>query len=217
MLRINRSGPNSLYQSVMAGLLLITAAAVTTACEAPASREDLNPAGPPMVRQVLVTEQVTTDTTSLIKEGQLAFGTHANKFFENDDGEVLTAIALGAQEIRIVLDELVRGNDLEELACADGTFSRIPRGTTPDDIADCAGPADSLLDCDAVCLNPDNGKPIGILDADEDGAPDTMRMIDYNTDPDPLAVELAVSINCDGNATSSSTRARSATTRRRRC
>lgn len=149
-----------------------------------------------MVRQVMVTEQVTTETSSLIKEGQLAFGTHPAPFFENDDGEVLSAIALGAQEIRIVLDELVRGNDLEEIACADGTFSRIPRGTTPDDIADCAGPVDSLLDCTAVCLNPDDGSPIGILDADEDTAPDDMRMIDYNDDPD--VVELAVSVTCDG-------------------
>jgi len=149
-----------------------------------------------MVRQVLVTEQVTSDTTSLIKEGQLAFGTHAASFFDNDDGEVLSAIALGAQEIRIVLDELVRGNDLEEIACADGSYSRIPRGTTPDDIARCAGPVDSLLRCDTVCLSPADGSPLGILDADEDGAADDMRMIDYN--PDDNITELAVAIICDG-------------------
>ncbi|MCP4444338.1 MAG: Ig-like domain-containing protein [Myxococcales bacterium] len=158
----------------------------------------MNPAGPPMVRQVLVTEQITEDTTSLIKVGQLAFGEHADEFFENDDGEVNSAFVLNAQEIRIVLDELVRGSDIEEIGCADGSYSPIPRGTTPDDIADCAGPVDSLLHCDTVCLNPDTGAPIGILDEDEDGAADNMRMIDYNPAEGTDNVELAVSVICDG-------------------
>lgn len=150
-----------------------------------------------MVRQVLITEKVIVDGTTRIEEGQLAFGTHSASFFDDDDGAVVTAIALGAQEIRIVLDELVRGNKLEEMACADGTFSRIPDGTTPDDVARCAGPVDSILSCTEVCIGAD-GKPVGILDADEDGAADDMRMIDYNADPD--IVELGISVVCDGQA-----------------
>ncbi len=202
MLRTKKSGfkfPNQgLHQSTLAGLLLMAASAMTTvACEAPASREDLNPAGPPMVRQVMLSEQVTTAEASFIKEGQLAFGTHAASFFANDDGEVLTAVTYGSQEIRIVLDELIRGNTLEEMACADGSFSRIPNGTTPDDIARCAGPIDSLLDCDTVCLD-SSGTPLGVLDADEDLAADQMRMIDYDGDPSDDSVELGVSITCDG-------------------
>ncbi len=197
MLRIDKSGSNSLCRGLLAGLLLVAAGAVNTACEAPASREDLNPAGPPMVRQVLVTERVLSETgTATISAGQLAFGTHGDKFFENDDGEVLSAFALGNQEIRVVLDELVRGNSLEEIACADGTFSRVPVGTDPDDIRDCSGPVDSLIDCKSVCLDPSSGAPIGILDADEDGAPDDVRMIDYNDDPN--ITELAVSVTCGG-------------------
>ena len=196
MLRIDKSGSNSLYRGLLAGLLLVTAAA-TTACEAPTSREDLNPAGPPMVRQVMVTERVLSETGSAtISAGQLAFGTHGDRFFENDDGEVLSAFALGNQEIRIVLDELIRGNSLEEIACADGTYSRVPVGTDPDDIADCAGPVDSLLDCDSVCLDPSSGAPIGIRDENEDGAPDDVRMIDYNDDPN--ITELAVAVTCGG-------------------
>lgn len=196
MLRIDKSGSNSLYRGLLAGLLLVTAAA-TTACEAPTSREDLNPAGPPMVRQVMVTERVLGETgTATISAGQLAFGTHGDRFFENDDGEVLSAFALGNQEIRIVLDELIRGNSLEEIACADGTYSRVPVGTDPDDISDCAGPVDSLLDCDTVCLDPSSGAPIGIRDENEDGAPDDVRMIDYNDDPN--ITELAVAVTCGG-------------------
>lgn len=196
MLRMTSSGSNSLFQTTLAGLLL-TVAAGSLSCDAPESNTDLNPDGPPMVRQVLLTERVQIDGTDRIVEGALAFGTHADLYFEDDDGEVVSAISLGSQEIRVVLDELIRGNTLEELACADGSFSRIPNGTTPDDISDCSGPADSLLNCTKVCLAAD-GSPIGILDADEDGAVDDMRMIDYNDDPN--IVELGVSLECDGEA-----------------
>lgn len=197
MLRISKSGTSSILQNTMAGLLLLTATALSASCDAPASKEDLNPAGPPMVRQVLVTERVNLNGSDRILAGQLAFGSHEAKFFQNDDGQVQTAIALGAQEIRIILDELVRGNSLEEMACADGTFSRIPDGTTPDDVAKCAGPEDSLLKCTKVCINAD-GKPVGVLDENEDDAADDMRMIDYNPDPD--VTELGVTLVCDGVA-----------------
>jgi hypothetical protein len=150
-----------------------------------------------MVRQVFVTEKVIVNDAPRVLEGQLAFGSHAAVFFEDDDLAVSTAIALGSQEVRVVLDELIRGNSLEEMACADGSFSRIPNGTTPDDVADCAGPADAITKCTKVCIGSD-GAPIGILDADDDGAADDMRMIDYNDDPDPLAVDLGVALVCDG-------------------
>lgn len=195
MLRMTKSGTNSLVQSMLAGLLLAGVSTVSISCDAPQSKEDLNPAGPPMVRQVFVTEKVIVNDAPRVLEGQLAFGTHAAEFFEDDDGTVSTAIALGAQEMRVVLDELIRGNSLEEMACADGSFSRIPNGTTPDDVADCAGPADAITKCTKVCIGSD-GAPIGILDADDDGAADDMRMIDYN--PDPLVTELGVGVVCDG-------------------
>ena len=197
MLRMTRSGRNSLLQSMLAGLLLMGATTASLSCDAPVSKEDLNPEGPPMVRQVFVTEKVIMDDVSRVLEGQIAFGTHDAEFFEDDDGNVATAIALGSQEIRIILDEHVRGNSLEEMACADGSFSRIPNGTTPSDVADCAGPADAIVHCTKVCIG-DDGAPIGILDeaisgnGDGDGAADVMRMIDYG------GGELGVSIICDG-------------------
>lgn len=195
MLRMSKSGTNTLLQSMLAGLLLVGASAVTVSCDAPSSKEDLNPAGPPMVRQVMVTEKVIVNDAPRVLEGQLAFGTHANEFFKDDDGTVTTAISLGAQEIRVILDEIIRGNTLEEVACADGSFSRIPNGTTPDDIARCAGPVDAITNCTKVCIGPD-GAPVGVLDADDDSAADDFRMIDYNDDPN--ITELGIAIECDG-------------------
>jgi hypothetical protein len=142
-----------------------------------------------MIRQVFVNERITVDGNTRIENGQLAFGSHED--LPNDDGVVSTALPIGGQEIRIVLDELLVGNAIEEMACADGSWSYIPPGTTPDDVAKCAGPVDSLLDCKKVCLNAD-GSPIGILDEEpEDSAPDQLRMIDYG------GGELAASIICD--------------------
>jgi len=193
MLMMNKSGPKFLFPMIAAGLLLLATGVLSSACNAPRSREDLHPEGPPMVEQVIMTEQISATDR---REGQLAFGSHSAPFFAEDDGEVLNAVTVGSQEIRVILDELVRGNDIEEVACADSTFSRIPYGTTPDDFDRCSGPPDSLTKCDSLCLNPSDGTPIGILDEDEDGAPDKLRMIDYNDDPD--VVELAVKVTCDG-------------------
>ncbi len=197
MLRMTKSVTNTLVQSTVAGLLLVGVSTVAISCDDPTSKEDLNPAGPPMVRQVFVTEKVTVNDSPRILEGQIAFGSHAAAFFEDDDLTVSTAIALGAQEVRVILDEIVRGNSLEEMACADGSFSRIPNGTTPDDVADCAGSADAIVNCTKVCIGSD-GSPIGILDANDDGAADDMRMIDYNDDP--LVTELGVALVCDGTS-----------------
>jgi hypothetical protein len=91
--------------------------------------------------------------------------------------------------MRVVIDELLLGNYLEEVQCAPRfndcpLYSFIPEGTTPDDIARCADP--DLLDtrctgANAVCLNP-AGMPCGIRDEESptrpaDGAPDDLRMI----------------------------------------
>jgi hypothetical protein len=98
---------------------------------------------------------------------------------------VSDAVARDGQRIRIVVDELLRGSSLEEVACADGSWSRVPSGTDIDDIARCAG-AD-LSRCEAVCIG-DSG-PVGILDANGDGAIDDTRLI-----------EGAVVLTCDGVA-----------------
>jgi len=169
---------------------LVLAVVAAAGCDDAKSNTQLDPEGPPRVRQVFVTETVLVGGSVRIRDG-LAFGEHEDIIGCDgcdDDGVVTTAVATGNQQIRIVLDELVRGNDLEEVACADGSWSRIPRGTTPDDIADCSPP--ELQRCTAVCIGA--GGAVGILDEDEDGAADDFRMIEYATD------ELGVTLVCGG-------------------
>ncbi|MBL4632639.1 MAG: Ig-like domain-containing protein [Kofleriaceae bacterium] len=187
-------------KTVLAGLL-VGGTMATVSCDAPASKEDLNPEGPPMIRQVMINEANTTASGAVQKQAdQLAFGDHASDLFRDDDRVVATATIQGTQEIRIVLDEQIRGNSLEEISCADGSFSRIPDGTTPDDIDDCSGAVDSLQNCKIdLCLGAD-GKPVGVeLVEIQGGGADrfVLRMIDYN--PDPNIVELGVQVICGGS------------------
>ncbi len=186
-------------KTVLAGLL-VGGTMVTVSCDAPVSKEALNPEGPPMIRQVLVNEANITMSGSVQRQNtQLAFGQHSSELFDNDDGVVTTATIRGSQEIRIVLDEQIRGNSLEEISCKDGSYSRIPDGTTPDDIKDCSGSLDSLQNCKVdLCLDAD-GKPAGVeLVENENGTGERflLRMIDF--DPSPDVVELGVQLICGG-------------------
>src|SRR6185503_18058199 len=105
--------------------------------------------------------------------------------------------AASAQKIRVVMDELLIGNYLEEIACNtivdDDQFQIVPVGATPDDIANCAQAADVLVDTckgeHAVCLCEipggcnvgatvvQPGLPVGILDEDDDGTSDAHQFI----------------------------------------
>ncbi len=186
MRKFSKSGAMRAQFIVGVGLSLTVGLA---GCSEEGTSTLLNPEGPPMVRQVFVTERVTvtTDTGSITRTiPQLAFGTHPDFTNENDSTGVTAAVARGSQRLRIVIDELLVGNALEEIACADGSFSRIPLGTTPDDIAKCAGK--NLTKCTgdkAVCIGADG--PLGILDENDDGAADDLQMIDG-----------AVTLECDG-------------------
>jgi hypothetical protein len=191
-------GPAS--SSLVVGAAMIAIAA----CAAPDSTTDLNPEGPPMVRQVFVSEKIIVgEDTERIRTG-LAFGSHADTSLDEDDGEVLAAVARGStQQIRIVLDELLVGNAVEEVACngvlLDGSsFSKVPLGATPDDVAACSGAPAELGRCEDICIGPEG--PVGILDVDLDGAADDTRMIDYGRKSDvPEGTgELAVNVECAG-------------------
>lgn len=166
-------------------LVLALAALAPAACETPTSATDLNPDGPPMIQQVFMREP---DATGRI-ETVLAFGTH-DAVPENRTRAVTKAAPL-RQSMRVVFDELLLGNYLEEVQCNARTgvtdcpeYSPIPEGTTPDDIARCAEPDSLDARCTgthAVCLNPE-GVPCGIRDEESptrpaDGAPDDLRMI----------------------------------------
>jgi hypothetical protein len=118
----------------------------------------------------------------------LAFGSHPD-FNPDDDGQVTNGIVGTSQRIRVVVDELLIGNYLEEIQCRDGTYAQVPEGATPDDIANCSVQADILpqtcVGDHAVCLGPTG--PIGVMDEDENGSADDTRFIDG-----------AASIECGG-------------------
>jgi hypothetical protein len=183
MANLNRS-------TLACGFAALTALAA--ACDDPATATGLHPEGPPKIQQVVMKEQTVNQVTgSLTIASVLAFGTH----------ELMPAARIKPntqegspddQNFRIVFDELLVGNALEEIACrtralsdtescvVPGGFSRVPVGATPDDIADCSA-ADDLLDdnCNgthAVCL--EDGRPCGVLDEDENGSAGNTRLID---------------------------------------
>ncbi|HEY4240164.1 MAG TPA: Ig-like domain-containing protein [Kofleriaceae bacterium] len=108
------------------------------------------------------------------------------------------------QQLRIVIDELLLGNYLEEIQCNgvvdSDAFAMVPVGATPDDIARCAVAPDVLkttcpgsnphsvcicqLDSGCTISGTDpvvtvpKGESVGIKDANEDGSDDKTRFID---------------------------------------
>jgi hypothetical protein len=160
--------------------------AAAAGCNDTTTQTGLNPEGPPMVRQVFMTERaLNASGNPVARRDQLAFGDHID-IPGGDDRSVTQAVAQpdSTQPIRVILDELLVGNHLEELECADDSFSPVALGATPDDIARCSGP--DLSNCTAVCVG------IGIKDLNTDGAADGRRMRVYGDG------ELAVTIDCGG-------------------
>jgi len=151
-----------------------------------------------MVQQVIMQERIVVDDMGNTRvRTQLAHGTHPQLEDEDTSDGVVSAIARDNQKIRVILDELLLGNYIEEIAC-DGfdsmgrqIFSRIPPEATPDDMSACSPP--ELTGCkgpNAICVV--DGTPIGVLDTEQDGAPDAFRMIRYEDG------ELAIRMFCDG-------------------
>lgn len=143
-----------------------------------------------MVRQVMLTERFFDGSQTLTRP-VIAFGSHPDAT-PNEQHSTLTAVAAN-QRIRVVIDELLVGNELEEIQCTEQVdeddFSRVPRGATPDDIARCAVVKDQLAQScrgpNAVCLRASDGQPVGVLDEVDtagrpykDGIADTTRFID---------------------------------------
>jgi len=176
----------------------IGAASALVGCGEAAKSTELHPEGPPLVLQVFARERILEEADDgskpLVPQSRLAFGSHPDIDSESDDGVVAAAMtslawepptdetlpvrvrarpARVGQRVHIVIDELLRGNNLEEVLCADGTtWSRVPLGTTPADIANCAG-AD-LSKCTgahAVCSG------MGVMDNDNDKMFDSTRLI----------------------------------------
>ncbi len=166
-----------------AGVSVGSLSAILVACQDASSATDLNPDGPPMVRQLFVREAYLDENNIRRVTRRIAFGTHPDAAPE-DVKAVTAAIADSNQSLRVVVDELLVGNFLEEIACRgpvdDDAYTQVPVGATPDDIAACAVALDILPESCvgeyAVCLGQD-GAPVGVLDEDEDGTSDDTRFI----------------------------------------
>jgi len=175
-------------RSLIPGRALASASALAAAlagCTGAESPTELNPDGPPMIRQVLLNELQMNGGTQRV----LAFGTHpdaaANGTLEH---AVAAAIARPAQGIRVIMDELLVGNYLEEILCRGvvdtdpgngALYAPVPIGATPDDIARCSVAEDVLPQtCPAsnphsICIGPEG--PVGVAEPDPNrpGAIDT--------------------------------------------
>ncbi len=170
-------------------------------CTNSESFTDLRPEGPPQILQVRLLENYQDSTKRFVSRRVFAFGSHPMASVD-EAHPVLTAAAAG-QRLRIIMDELLVGNTLEEIECRgpvdEDAFDVVPRGATPDDIAACAVPGDSLAgSCkgpravclchlDAGCGGVGKGEPIGVKDVNQDGAADNTGFR-----------RGAVGIRCDG-------------------
>lgn len=188
------------------------------ACTDTASTTDLNPVGPPMLRQVRLNNKTINADGSSSNKTVFAFGSH--ELAEPDElksNQVTTAVAV-TNKLRLVIDELLIGNNLEEIACRsavdDDAFAKVPIGATPDDIARCSA-ADDVLP--SVCTGPTavcicqapggcisasgesiaEGAPVGVLDVNQDGGTDDTQFI--NGAVGLLCGDINVPINLEGS------------------
>jgi Bacterial Ig-like domain len=144
-----------------------------------------------MVRQVRMIEDFEQDDNTFFTRTIFGFGTFPG--LTSDSEHQVTSASATAQKFRIIMDELLEGNYLQQISCrgaidsAGDTFGSVPVGATPDDIAKCTSAADVLpVTCVgpfAVCVGPDPKHPVGVLDVNEDGAADAQRFF-------PGAVEI---------------------------
>jgi hypothetical protein len=163
---------------------------VGTACTDQSSFTNLNPDGPPALAEVRLRETYTDTTGAFLPRRVFAFGTFPDATSDLD--HAVTSASSTSQALRIIMDELLVGNALEEIQCRgqvdSDAFSSVPLGATPDDIALCAVNTDALkqschgdhavciCQLDAGCtvgatLIP-KGDPVGVLDNNNDGAAD---------------------------------------------
>lgn len=182
--------------------IAIALSLIAGACTDMESTTNLNPEGPPMIRQVRFRETSMNAAGQYVDRPIFGFGLHPlateKDYPAGGAGQEASATATG-QKFRVIMDELLIGNNLEEIKCRgqidDDFFDRVPLGTTPEDVARCAQPSDVLPDScpasmthavcicqlDAGCSLPDGtvekGAPVGVEDKNQDGASDDSHFI----------------------------------------
>jgi hypothetical protein len=179
------------------GFAAVVAFVSGAACTDLDSATNLNPEGPPMIRQVRMKEVYTDATGSLNDRDQpvFAFGSHPQVKDPANEQHPVTSARAEDNKLRVIMDELLVGNYLEEIACRAAidtdAYDAVPIGTTPDDIARCSVAKDVLpsscnaSDSHSVCLckldtgcgDVPKGASVGVLDINQDGAADDTRFI----------------------------------------
>jgi hypothetical protein len=169
---------------------------IVAGCTDYESATNLHPEGPPKVEQVRMREsyKLSPSDTSTSSRRVFGFGVHPAAI-DAEQHEV-TSASLSNNGFRIIMDELLVGNNLEEVACrgnVDGdAFAKVPLGATPDDIARCATAQDVLpstckgahatciCELDAGCVVGTamipKGGPVGVDDKNQDGAADDTHL-----------------------------------------
>ena len=170
------------------GIIFAIVSAIGTACTDLSSFTNLVTDGPPAIAEVRLKETYTTSTsTAFLPRRVFGFGTFPDAPTELD--HPVTTAAVSGQSLRIIMDEILIGNSLEQVQCrapinAAGAFSSVPLGATPDDIALCSVNTDAIKAAchgeHAVCIcaiatgcgSVAVGDPVGVLDINNDGAAD---------------------------------------------
>ncbi len=173
----------------LTGALVLGLAAIA-GCVSTDSATNLNTDGPPMVEQVRLQDSVTDQFGVVHASRVFGFGSHIDASASDEPDVATLQIAATSQSLRVIIDELLVGNYLENISCTvpvenDGSsFQFVPVGATPDDIAKCSVAADVLPQTctgdhavcichrDAGCGTFAKGTPVGVLDGNLDGAAD---------------------------------------------
>lgn len=178
------------------GFALVSSA--FAACTDTESATNLHTSGPPPIEQVRLSEDVSIAGAPPSASRVFGFGTFPGATPDID--HPVTSAAAKGQSLRIIFGKLLLGNYLEQVQCrapvnqlADGTLSaydNVPVGATPDDIAKCCLAAADVLSAacggplaTCICHLPNGcngipeGSPVGIVDANQDGAADNMQFM----------------------------------------
>ncbi len=168
------------------------------ACTDTNSATNLNAAGPPMLRQVRMNSKTFNADGSSSTARVFGFGSHEQATADELKSNQVTHANAVNNTFRLIIDELLVGNNLEEIACRgavdDDAFAKVPVGATPDDIArcsvaddvlpsSCAGPTAVCLCANAAgCISTTGvaiaeGAPVGVLDINQDGATDDTQFV----------------------------------------
>lgn len=179
---------------------VLATTSVVAGCTDYESSTSLNPEGPPMVQQVRFRESFKSAQGVLNERRVFGFGTHPDA--TEAQAHPVTSARVKGNSFRVIMDELLVGNNLEEIGCRGvidtDAYSRVPAGSTPDDVARCATAQDVLsstckgdhaicmCDLDAGCtvlvagappVTVPKGQPVGVDDKNQDGAADDTRFV----------------------------------------